>query len=162
MAREYIENDMAHFTRRTASTVDMELFDGRRFECLQPKRLFPLSGLLMYISLLDPDGREVAIIRDLRTLPTEERKIIDACLDEYYFIPKITKICSLTERFGLLTLQVMTDRGEVKIEARGIVHSFKLVHDSRVLIRDTNDNRYEIPNLYALDRRSIQLIDSYL
>lgn len=162
MARTYIDNDMAHFVKRGRSTVDMELFDGRRFENLQPKRLFPLSGLMMYITLLDADGVEAAIIRDLASLPKEERDVIEECLDEYYFIPKITRIDSLVEKFGLLTLEVMTDKGPVKIEARGIVHSFKLVHGSRVLIRDTNDNRYEIPDLFALDRRSQQIIDSYL
>ena len=162
MARTYIDNDMAHFTRTDIALVDMELFDGRKFCSLEPRRLFPLSGLEKYITLLDREGEEVAIIRDLRTLPPNERKIIEECLAEYYLIPKITKIDDLTEKFGMLTMYAQTDRGEVKIEMRGIIHSLKLLYGKRVLVRDTNDNRYEIPDITALDKKSRKFIDSYL
>ena len=70
MARLYVEYDMARFTRKDITHVDMELYDGRKFENLEPHRLFPLSGLGKYITLLDGEGIERAIIRDLRTLPT--------------------------------------------------------------------------------------------
>ena len=50
MARLYIDNDMARFTRKNITLVDMELFDGRKFENLEPRRLFPLSGLEKYIT----------------------------------------------------------------------------------------------------------------
>lgn len=162
MARTYVDADMARFTRSGLTTVDMELYDGRRFEALEPRRLFPLSGKDKYISLLDEKGVETAIIRDLSTLPPSEREIIEECLGEYYFIPRISKINSLTEKFGMITISAETDRGHVNIELKGIVHSLKLIHGTRVLIRDTNDNRYEIPDITQLDRRSVQLIDSYL
>lgn len=162
MARLYVEYDMARFKSKDITLVDMELYDGRRFENLEPRRLFPLSGLDKYITLLDGEGIEVAIIRDLNTLPPEERKIIEDCLREYYLIPKITKLNSLVEKYGKITIDAETDRGHSLIEIRGIVHSMKLLYDNRVLIRDINDNRYEIPNLMKLDRHSIALIDSFL
>ena len=142
--------------------MDMELYTGETFRALEPRRLFPTSGLEKYITLLDAYGNEAAIIRDMNTLPADERRIIEECLDEYYFIPKITRIESLVEKFGMITIQADTEKGRVKIEIKGIVHSMKLIHSSRVLIRDTNDNRYEIPDLRRLDRRSQQLIDSYI
>ena len=162
MARLYVEYDMARFTSKDITLVDMELIDGRKFENLEPKRLFPLSGLDKYITLLDGEGMEVAIIRDLNTLPPDERKIIENCLREYYLIPKITKLNSLVEKYGKITIDAETDRGNSIIEIRGIVHSLKLLYDNRVLIRDINDNRYEIPDLMQLDRHSISLIDSFL
>ena len=87
MERVYIEFDMARFTRKDLTLVDVELFDGRKFENLEPRRLFPMSGLEKYITLLDEEGIEKAVIRDLRTLPDAERKIIEGCLEEYYLIP---------------------------------------------------------------------------
>ncbi len=162
MARLYVEFDKARFTKAGITLVNMELYDGRRFENLEPRRLFPLSGLNKYITLLDGKGVEKAIIRDLDTLAESERKIIEDCLEEYYLIPKITKINTLAEKYGLITVDAETDRGHAVIEMRGMVHSLKLLYDGRVLIRDTNDNRYEIPNLAALDRHSISLIDSFL
>lgn len=162
MARLYIEYDMARFTRKDITHVDMELYDGRKFENLEPHRLFPLSGLEKYITLLDEEGIEKAIIRDIRTLPQTEREIIEGCLAEYYLIPRVTKINSCVEKFGVLSIDVDTDRGPAMVEIRNILHGIKLVYGTRVLMRDSNDNRYEIPDLGRLDKRSRQLIDSFL
>ena len=162
MARLYVDYDMARFTRKNITLVDMELFDGRKFENLEPRRLFPLSGLEKYITLLNEEGVEQAIIRDLNTLPPSERAIIEDCLREYYLIPKVTKIVNCTEKFGVLSLDVETDRGPALIEIRIILHGVKLLYGIRVLLRDGNDNRYEIPDITKLDKQSRQFMDTFL
>jgi len=162
MARLYIDHDMARFTRKDITLVDMELYDGRKFENLEPRRLFPLSGLEKYITLLNEEGVEQAIIRDLRSLPASERQIIESCLSEYYLIPKVTKINDRIEKFGVLSFDVETDRGPATIEIRNVIHGLKLLYGTRVLMRDSNDNRYEIPDLSKLDKRSRQMIDMFL
>jgi len=162
MARFYIEYDMARFTRKDITHVDMEIYDGRKFENLEPHRLFPLSGLEKYITLLDEEGVEQAIIRDIRTLPEAERRIIEDCLEEYYLIPRVTKVLECREKFGLLTIDVETDRGPALIQIRNVIHGLKLLYGTRVLIRDNNDNRYEIPDLNQLDKKSRQLIEVFL
>lgn len=162
MARLYVEYDAARFTRKDITLVDMELYDGRKFENLEPRRLFPLSGLEKYITLLDEGGIEQAIIRDLRTLPNQDRRIIEDCLREYYLIPKVTKILESRERFGVITLRVDTDRGPAVIEIRNLLYGMKLLYGRRVLLRDGSDNRYEIPDLNALDPQSRKKIDCFL
>ncbi len=162
MGRLYIEYDAARFTRKDITLVDMELHDGRKFYNLEPRRLFPLSGLEKYITLLDQEGIEQAIIRDLRTLPAQERLIIEDCLKEYYLIPKVTRIVSSSEKFGVVTLETETDRGPAVIEIRNLLYGMKLLYGSRVLLRDGSDNRYEIPNLAALDKQSRQRIECFL
>lgn len=162
MERIYIDHDMARFTRKDITIVDLELYDGRRFENLEPRRLFPMTGLEKYITLLDQEGKEVAVIRDLCTLPPEERKIIEECLTEYYLIPRISQLLSCDEKYGVLTLKAVTDRGNVTIEIRNILHGLKLLYGTRVLLRDNNDNRYEIPDLDSLDRKSRAMIDAFL
>lgn len=162
MSRLYIDADMARFSRKDITLVDMELYDGRFLPDLEPRRLFPLTGLDKYIALLDSEGVERAIIRNLTTLPEKDRKIIEDCLAEYYLIPKITKIVSCREKFGLLTIEVESDKGNAFIEIRNIVHGIKLMHGTRVLLRDNNDNRYEIPDLSRLDKDSRAKIDVFL
>ena len=162
MARLYIDGNMARFTRRDITLVDVELFNGVKYQNLEPRRLFPLSGLEKYITLLDQEGNEKCIIRDMRTLLPLQRKIIEDCLDEYYLIPKVTKINACTEKYGVLSIDVETDRGHAVIEIRNIVHSMKLLYGIRVLLRDTNDNRYEIPDLRVLDKQSRARIDAFL
>ena len=154
MARLYVENDMVRFTRKDITHVDMELYGGKTFENLEPRRLFPLSGKDKYITLLDSEGIEQAVIRDIRTLTEESRKIIEECLQEYYLIPKVLRIENVEEKFGVVGLFVETDRGPAKIELRSNLHGLKLLYGGRVLMRDNNDNRYEIPDLAKIDKRS--------
>ena len=47
-------------------------------------------------------------------------------------------------------------------DLRTTQEGLKLLYGSRVLLRDSNDNRYEIPDLRQLDKRSRQLLDSFL
>ena len=162
MSRLYIDNDMARFTRKDIALVDVELYDGRFFENLAPRRLFPTTGLEKYITLLDSAGVEKAIIRDLNTLPPNERKIIEECLNEYYLVPKITRIIDCREKYGVLNIQAETDRGETLIEIRNVLNGIKLVYGIRVLLRDHNDNRYEIPDLRQLDKASRAMIEVFL
>lgn len=161
MERIYIENDMARFTRKDLTIVDMELSDGRRFENLEPHRLFPVSVKNQYITLLDESGTEQAVIRDVTTLPVEQREIIEDCLNEYYLIPKILKIRDFHERFDGLTLFTDTDKGEANIDIRILLKGFRM-DGVRVLVRDINDNRYEIPDINRLDTMSRQILSRYL
>ena len=162
MPRLYIDNDMARFPRKDIALVDVELYDGRFFENLEPRRLFPTTGLEKYITLLDSAGVEKAIIRDLNTLPPNERKIIEDCLNEYYLVPMITRIIDCREKYGVLNIQAETDRGETLIEIRNVLNGIKLVYGIRVLLRDHNDNRYEIPDLRQLDKASRAMIEVFL
>ena len=58
MPRFYINSDEARITKADFNLVDVELIDGTSWKELEPKRLFPRSGLTRYISLVDADGHE--------------------------------------------------------------------------------------------------------
>ncbi len=162
MARIYIDNDIAHFDRTDITFVDMTLYTGEKFTHLEPRRLFPMTGVSKYITLLNDDGEEVAVIRDLATLPPDERKTIESCLSEYYHVPKIEKITGSSEKFGVIKFFCETDRGSCTVEVRNIVNQVKLMYGVRVLFRDNDDNRYEIPDINAIDRKSRGFLDDYL
>jgi len=161
MERIYIDGDMAKFTPKDITTVDVHLQDGATLPNVEPRCLFPTSNGRKFITLLDENGAEQAVIRDLDTLPAEQRKIIEGCLTEYYLIPRIVKILNTTERFGLITLDTETDRGPARIEIRNLLYGFKQV-GNRLLLRDSNDNRYEVPDLTKLDSKSRHLLDNFI
>ena len=81
-------------------------------------------------------------------------------LNEYYLIPKITALLDVSEKFGILKWTVDTDRGEQAFTIRNRHNDIKVLYDGRVLVRDSNDNRYEIPDYRKLDRHSIKLLNS--
>lgn len=158
MARFYIDSDEARFTKGDFNLVDVELIDGTKWEGLEPKRLFPRSGLTKYISLVDEDGHEKAIIRDLENLMPDSRAVIERSLEEFYLIPKISEILERQEKYGLLKWKVMTDRGVRSFDIRNIYRDIKVLYDGRALIRDSDDNRYEIPDIKKLDQKSLSLL----
>ncbi len=161
MGRIFVEGSMAQFTRKDITLVDVDLGNGQCFENLEPRRLFPVSDPDRYITLLDESGIEQAVIRDLAELPVRQRQVIEDCLGEYYLVPKITRVISYAEKFRGMMIQVETDRGIADIELRTILHNVKL-RGRRLLIRDSNDNRYEIPDITALDARSRRMIDNFI
>ena len=159
MPRRYVEGDEVIFTQGEFHLVNMKLATGEYFENIEPKRLFPISGLTKYISLLDKDGKEMAIIRDIETLMPESRAIIEKSLEEYYLIPEIISVLDRYEKYGILKWTVETDRGVRTFEIKNRNSDIKALFDGRVLIRDRDDNRYEIPDVNKLDIKSLRLLN---
>ncbi len=158
MPRNFIDEQAIKLTVNDKIYLDAELYTGEKFTMLEPHRLFPVSGLMHYISLLDEEGNEQMIIRNVDNLLPESKQALLDCLNERYMIPKITKLVKRTEKFEIWMWTVETDRGEYTFEIINSYQSIKILYDGRILIKDGNDNRYEIPDLYALDKRSIKLI----
>ncbi len=78
-------------------------------------------------------------------------------------VPRITRLLMVDEKFGALTWSVETDRGTITFQIRNRNSDIKrLWGTNRIIIRDTNDNRYEIPDQNALDAHSKHLLFSYL
>ena len=158
MARQYIDSDEVRITRGAAYTLNLEFFDGRKFEEVEARALFPISGPTRYITLLDKDGKEIAVIRNLNTIMPESREAVEDALREYYLIPKIIRILDRDEKYGVLKWTVETDRGIREFDIKNRQSDIKTVYGNRVLIRDSNDNRYEIPDWEKLDIKSFKKI----
>lgn len=158
----YIDGPEARIRRLDHTKVELSIYNGSIYAPLEPRRLFPLSGLTRYIALLDEDLKEKAIIRDLEQLDPDSAQAVSDCLQDYYMIPKITAVYSAVEKFGTLTWTCNTDRGERAFRIRNRHSDIKFLYDGRVLIRDTNDNRYEIEDVKALDRRSQRILSGEL
>jgi hypothetical protein len=117
----------------------------------------------MYITLLDQNERELGFVRDLSELDEASVRALEECFAEYYMIPRITRVISCLEKFGSIKWEVETDRGPVKFRIRSRHSDIKKLYGTnRIIVKDSNDNRYEIPNYTALDAHSIRLLFSYL
>ncbi|MDR1630136.1 MAG: DUF1854 domain-containing protein [Oscillospiraceae bacterium] len=162
MERIYIQDDNARITKAGDNLLNVELYDGRKFENVEARRLFPITGLDKYITLLDDEGVEMAVIRDVQGLMPESKKSVLDALEEYYLIPKILEIYEAKEEYGLLKMNVRTDRGKYKFDVKNRNMDIKILYDGRVLIKDTSDNRYEIPDFYKLDGKSMKRFNSFL
>ena len=162
MGRIYIDQYTGKIKRSDIYLVTLTLKDGTVIENLEPRRLFPVTNAEMFITLLDREEKEVAFVRDLQELDPASADELRKCFKEYYRIPKVTRLLESDEKFGSLTWRVETDRGIVSFRIRNRHSDIKCLDGKRVLIRDTNDNRYEIPDYTALDIHSRRLLFSYL
>ena len=88
MPRFYINSDEARITKADFNLVDVELIDGTSWKGLEPKRLFPRSGLTRYISLVDADGHEKAIIRNIENLMPDSRRRLRTALTNTISSPR--------------------------------------------------------------------------
>ncbi len=154
----YIEGPEVRLTENDKIFVDAEFYTGEIFTELELHRMFPITGLTKYIALLDSEGNEIAVIRDINDLVPESREVVENCLREYYMIPRITKFIKMSEKFKIWMWTAETDKGICTFEIRNHLTAIKPLYDGRVLIKDANDNRYEIPDVNTLDKHSKKLI----
>ncbi|MBO4413189.1 MAG: DUF1854 domain-containing protein [Clostridia bacterium] len=163
MGRIYIDKYTGKIERTDVYLVRLTLKDGTVYENLEPRRLFPITNENMYITLLDQDERELGFVRDYGELDEGSREALRQAFAEYYMIPKIVRLIKTEDKFGTLKWTVGTDRGEVTFRIRNRNSDIKrLFGTNRVLVRDSNDNRYEIPDIENLDRRSKKLLFEFL
>ena len=153
MSRIYVNaNDkIIHYEN---NLVTLKTADGNEFEGLEPRRLFHVSRSEVYITLLDSEGAEVALIRALTDLDNESREVVETSLDDYYLVPHITRIISTGEKYGTLRWTVDTDRGIKNFDIRNRNHDIKMFKDGKVRVRDSDDNRYVIDDYMKLDAHS--------
>ena len=158
----YIITDKDKIIRTDTYLVKVECENGDVFTDLEPRRLFPITDLNRYITLLDEKEKEIALIKEMSSLNEESAKAVNGCFEDFYMIPKILSVVDISDKFGVLKWTVVTDRGEISFSIRNRHSDIKVLGKKRLFIRDSNDNRYEIPDLAKIDNRSRQLIDSYL
>ena len=154
----YIEGSEVKFTENDKIFVDAQFYTGEKFTELELHRMFPITGLTKYIALLDKEGNEIAVIRNIDDLLPESKKVVENCLKEYYMIPRITRFIKMSEKFKIWMWTAETDKGICTFEIRNHITAIKPLYDGRVLIKDANDNRYEIPDVNKLDKKSLRMI----
>ena len=158
MNRLYLENDNVKISLRDDYLLDVQLYSGQFYSGVCARRLFPISGKDKYITLLDSNEKEIAVIRDIKSLMSDSRRAVEEALRQYYLIPKIYRITDINEKHGTIHILADTDHGECSFDVNDRAHNLKVLFDGRVLIRDTNDNRYEIPDMKKLGKKSLDIL----
>ena len=133
--------------------------DGEEHSDVRAVRAFPISGKAGYISFVDNDGNEVALMADPEDLDDASRQTLGRALDKMYYVPKIMCVHGITEKMGVGHWEVTTDRGYASFEVVAREQIRRLPR-GRLLITDADGNRFEIEDVDALDMRSQALIHS--
>lgn len=123
---------------------------------------FPLTNPKGYYVLQDGDGKEAGVLRDLKGMEPDSVKAVEAELDRRYFTPKVLAVKGLKQDGGMWRFQVDTQRGYCEFWVRHWRDSSAEIQPGRWQIMSVDGQRFEIPNLDALDTRSLKLLEQLL
>jgi len=124
-------------------------------------RLFPLSEPEAWLSVLDEKGVEIGIIRYLCELDKESQSCLRVELRRRYHVARICRILACRERYDVVEWEVETDRGTKTILLRDVRNNIQQRGPNRFVVTDVDGNRYDIPDVSALDVRSRLILERY-
>lgn len=130
----------------------------RAFLCRQ----FPFELQWEFISVMNAEEQEIGIIRNLELFDEENCALLKEELRRRYYSPVIDKIYSLKERYGFSYWRVHTTEGDMSFTLRDTFRSIIRAGNDRVVIMDVNGNRFEIPDVNDIDKKSYKKIELYL
>lgn len=123
-------------------------------------RCFPWSLPDTFLSIRDPDGKEIILLETLDELDEPARSLVAEELRDKIFSPRITRLLEFKEEFGVTSIRAETDRGEVAFQIRSR-DDIRVLSPVRALFRDVDGNTYELPDHTALDPASRRYIQHY-
>jgi hypothetical protein len=135
---------------------------GVRHEAVVPVRAFPMAAPREGISLMGPDGHELAWVAHLDELePPQARQLIEAHLETREFVPEIQAIVAVSSFATPSTWSVRTDRGDAELVLKG-EEDIRRLSRTALLVADRHGVHYLIRDLSTLDRHSRRLLDRFL
>lgn len=159
----FIDESCAVFKKTAGGFLSMET--GSRVYgrvCVCPA--FPFTHPDKYLSLREntSEGREIGIIEDISALGEDTQALLREQISLLCFMPVITKINSVKEKYGHMYFDVETDRGRCKFTVMSSSGDIIILGGKRLILKDVDANRFEIPDISALSAGERQLIEPLL
>ena len=123
---------------------------------------FPLTGSNSFVSFIEvKDGKkdkEIGIIENIRKLDSKSRRVLREEMKRLYLMPLNIRINRLKGTRGVIKFDVETENGQREFETKHR-EDIRKFPGGRVIIKDSDGNRYEIRDYRKLDKKSVILID---
>lgn len=144
------------FGRLVLTEANGQVHDG-----VVPVRNFPIASPDTCLSLIGPDGHELAWIARLADVPADLRTLLEAELAQREFVPQIRRLVAVSSFATPSTWTVDTDRGITDFVLKG-EEDIRRLGGGQLLIADSHGVQYLLRDLKALDRPSRKLLDRFL
>jgi len=141
-------------------------YNGTEYPRVSLRRSMPLADPDSYISAADGEGKEICVLRSLNDLSGEQLRIVREELDRRYYCPEVREIVSVKDKMGYVYMELLLiGRGgdfEKSCAVKDVNKNIRLVDDDRLIIFDVDGNRYIVPSLNGLDKKSRRRLEPYL
>ena len=148
-------------SRDTFGKRVMTAEDGQVFEGVAPVRAFPIQSPDEGISLVLGNGKEVAWIERLDTLPEPARSLLQEELEGREFMPEIARVKSVSSFATPCTWYVDTDRGETQFVLKG-EEDIRRIGATSLLIADNHGIHFLIRDMFNIDKTTRKILDRFL
>jgi hypothetical protein len=159
--KSIVKTSIFTLERNSFGSLILTTEDGVVHDAVAPVRAFPIQTPDEGISVLSPDGREVAWIEKLDDLPAPVRKLVEDELQSHEFMPEIARISAVTSFATPCTWSVETDRGATDFVLRG-EEDIRRIGRNMLLIADNHGIHFLIRDLNGLDKHSRKILDRFL
>lgn len=162
-ALRYLTKKNTKFARTEGGFIQLD-YDGKHYDRVQVIRLFPFTEPNQFISIrtVEERSKEIGVIEDMKQMDKETRKMLEEQLRLHYFTPIIEKIIDIKDEYGYAYFHVLTDRGECRFTINMGSDAVVRLSDSRLLISDLDENRFEIPDVFQLTQKEQRKLDLFL
>ncbi len=158
---EFTPPERCRFYRNARGFLALEI-DGNDHKRVQLTRAMPVTAPAQYITVTDMENKEVAVLEDLAALTEAQRALIEEELGVRYFCPKITQVKSVKEKLGSYYFEVRIGDFEKTVAVSDISKNLKQLEEVRILLTDVDGNRFEIPDVNAIPRKNLRMLEPYL
>ena len=159
---DHVEVEDIRLFREPAWKLRLTIDKDRSYTSVKIVRAAPLSLPDRYISFLDSKDEEICMVEDLQDLSADVQAIVNEELERRYLTSIIEDVRSVRNEFGTSYWDVLTDRGEREFVVQNVAENAQWLGDYRLLLVDVDGNRFEIPDMQALDKRSLGLVEQVL
>lgn len=135
--------------------------DGQAHVGVVPVRAFPLSAPDEGVSIVSPDGHELAWIEQLSALPAALAQVLRDELASRDFVPVITRLVAVSTFATPSQWTVQTDRGETTLTLK-TEDDIRRLPGMALLISSGQGVTFVVKDRLALDAASRRLLERFL
>ena len=159
----YLTKENAVFSRTKGGFIRLQT-GGKVWDRVQVIRLFPFTEPDKFISIrtVEERSKEIGVIADMKQVDKKTRALLEEQLNLHYFTPVIQKIIDIKDEYGYAYFHVMTDRGECRFTINMGSNAVVRLSESRLLITDLDENRFEIRDVFQLTQKEQRKLDLFL
>jgi len=132
------------------------------YHMVKPVWAAPLSRPKTYLAILDGKGKEIVMVPDPRTLPKASREAVEEELRRRYLTATVLRVAHAKQEFGATYWSVESSRGPRDFVTQSLQENAIWLGTGHLLLIDVDGNRFEIPDIAALDPASQRYIDTIL
>jgi hypothetical protein len=148
-------------TRNSFGKLMLTADDGQVHQGVLPVRAFPIQAPDEGISMVLPDGKEVAWIDALADLPDDIRQLVHDELEGREFMPEILRIIDVTSFATPCTWTVETDRGDTEFLLKG-EEDIRRIGATSLLVADNHGIHFLVRDMFTIDKHSRKILDRFL